>query len=169
VTDTEDSEVRGGRGRDHTSDDSEGREGHKERVDRELLELLNELRVALPGVQVLFAFLLTIPFSQGFVKVTSLEKAVYAITVLLAAAASALLIAPSSYHRLHFRSGNKERILLTSNRLTIVGLLALAGAITTAVYLVMSFVFGSTIAFVVAVATGVGFGWFWYGLPLTRT
>ncbi|MBA3431428.1 MAG: hypothetical protein H0U16_08105 [Actinobacteria bacterium] len=163
-----DPEVENGREEGRDTPGSESDEGHKERVDRELIELLNELRVALPGVQVLFAFLLTIPFSQGFLRITSLERTVYAATLLLSAAASALLIAPSSYHRLHFRSGNKERILFTSNRLTIAGLLALAGALTCAVYLVMSYVFDSTMAVVVAVATALVFGWLWYGLPLAR-
>ena len=79
-------------------------EDDKARVDRELIELLNELRVALPGVQVLFAFLLILPFSQGFAKTTTTQRDVYFVTLLCTVTASALLIAPSAYHRLHFRS-----------------------------------------------------------------
>src|SRR5438445_13719808 len=94
-------------------------EGEKQRVDRELIELLNELRVALPGVQVLFAFLLIVPFSQGFAKVSSAQRAVFFAAFLCTAIATALLIAPSSYHRIHFRRHDKERMLITSNRLAL--------------------------------------------------
>src|SRR5438093_3337436 len=96
-------------------------EGEKQRVDRELIELLNELRVALPGVQVLFAFLLIVPFSNGFSEVTSLQRDAYFGAFLCTALATALLIAPSTYHRLHFRALNKEQLIFTSNRLSIAG------------------------------------------------
>lgn len=113
------------RGRDESREkhQAEQREDEdaKERVDRELIELLNELRVAIPGVQVLFAFLLTIPFAQGFVKVTSLQRGVYAASLLCAAMATVLLISPSSYHRLLFREGEKPRMLLTANKLANLG------------------------------------------------
>ena len=143
-------------------------EDQKQRVNRELIELLNELRVALPGVQVLFAFLLTIPFSQGYAKLTGPERNVYAISLLLAAGATALLIAPTAYHRLHFRMGNKERILMTSNRLAISGLLLLGGAIACAVFVVMAVVFGAGWGSALAAGTAVWVGWFWFGLPLVR-
>jgi hypothetical protein len=141
-------------------------ESEKERVDRELMELLQELRVAIPGVQVLFAFLLTIPFSQGFSKLTGLEKNVFATSLLLSAAATALLIAPTSYHRLHFRAGNKERMLFTSNRLAIAGLLLLASAIATALFVALSAVFDVNVGVSVMVGAALWFGWFWYGVPL---
>jgi hypothetical protein len=141
-------------------------ESEKERVDRELMELLQELRVAIPGVQVLFAFLLTIPFSQGFSKLTGLEKNVFAASLLLSAAATALLIAPTSYHRLHFRSGNKERMLFTSNRLAIVGLFLLAAAISTSVFVALSAVFDMSLGLSALIGAVLWFGWFWYGLPL---
>lgn len=105
-------------------------EDQKERVDRELIELLNELRVALPGVQVLFAFLLTVPFTERFGRATALQRSVYFATLLLTTASSVLLIAPTPYHRLRFRAPDKEQLLFTSNRLAIVGLGLLASAMT---------------------------------------
>src|SRR3954468_8554123 len=97
-------------------------ETHDERVDRNLTELLNEVRVALPGVQVLFAFLLVVPFNQRFLELTTAERWVYYAALLSTALAAALLIAPSSYHRLRFRQGDKEQMLFTSNRLLVSGL-----------------------------------------------
>jgi hypothetical protein len=142
----------------------------KERVDRELIEMLNEIRVALPGVQVLFAFLLILPFQQGFERVTDVDRFVFFAALLSTAAASALLIAPSSYHRLRFRSGaqEKERMLFTSNRLIIGGLFLVAVGITGSVYLLADVLFGELVAVGVAIAAAIWFGWFWYGLPLSR-
>jgi small-conductance mechanosensitive channel len=147
---------------------AEPREGRKQRVDRELIELLNELRVALPGIQVLFAFLLILPFSQGWAAVSELERLVYFATFLFTAAATALLIAPSSYHRLRFRAGTpaKERMLLISNRLAVAGLACVAVAIAGTVFLIADVLFGGLAAFVVAVAVGLWFCLFWYVIPL---
>ena len=78
-------------------------EDRRERVSRELIELLNELRVALPGVQVLFAFLLAVPFAQGFTRVTDFQRALYFTVIALTAVSLAFLIAPSAWHRLRFR------------------------------------------------------------------
>jgi hypothetical protein len=143
-------------------------EGEKQRVDRELIELLNELRVALPGVQVLFAFLLIVPFSNGYSRLTGLQRGVYFGSFLATAASSALLIAPSAYHRLHFRSKDKERMLLTSNRLAIAGVAFLAAAIGLTTFLVTDILFAVPAAAGVTAATTAWFGWFWYGLPLAR-
>jgi hypothetical protein len=88
----------------------------QKKLDRELIELLNELRVALPGVQVLFAFLLTVPFSQRFTTITPTQVRVYFASVLATAAATAFLIAPTAYHRLHFRERSKDEMMVTSNR-----------------------------------------------------
>jgi Family of unknown function (DUF6328) len=143
-------------------------ENKKEQIDRELIELLNELRVALPGVQVLFAFLLVLPVSQGFTKIDSIGRSIYFASLLSAAAASALLIAPSSYHRLHFRAGNKEHILLTSNRLAIAGLAFLALSISGAIFVISGLLFDDTIASLVAGGTALWFAFFWYVLPLSR-
>ncbi len=102
------------RGGDASSNDGEPRKG---RVDRELIELLNELRVALPGVQVLFAFLLTVPFSSGYERLTDGQRWWYFATFLATTGASAFLMAPTSYHRITFRGGQdqKERMLKTAN------------------------------------------------------
>src|ERR671932_1269427 len=97
-----------------------------ERADRNLNELLGELRVALPGVQVLFAFLLTMPFTQRFSKVNAFQEKVYFVTLLCAAAASALLIAPTAHHRIQFRQQDKDHLVLVANRLALAGLAALA-------------------------------------------
>jgi len=116
-------------------------ESKEERLDRELIELLNELRVALPGVQVLFAFLLGVPFTQRFEQVTELQKDVYFLTFLCAAVATALLIAPSAYHRLEWRRGDKEHLLVVSNRLALSGTVFLALAISGSVFVVTEMLF----------------------------
>jgi Flp pilus assembly protein TadB len=141
-------------------------ESRQERIDRELIELLNELRVALPGVQVLFAFLLTVPFSQGFTSADNFQRNLYFATLGLTALSSVLLIAPSSYHRLNFRSREKERLLLTSNRWSIAGLMALAVAMTCAVVLVADFLYKSPMPIIAGAAAAAFFGYFWVGVPL---
>ena len=140
----------------------------KERLDRELIELLNELRVALPGVQVLFAFLLTVPFTQRFSQVTGVQEDAYFASFLCAALATVLLIAPSAYHRLQWRQRDKEHMLVVANRLAIAGTVFLALAVTGSVFFVTDFLFG---AFTTGLVTGLiagCFTWFWYGLPLLR-
>ena len=141
-------------------------ESHKERVDRELIELLNELRVALPGVQVLFAFLLGIPFTNRFKEVSGAEDVVYLVALLSTATATALLKAPSAIHRLRFRQGRKEEILLESNRLAIVGIGMLAVSVAASVYLVVSFLHGPRIASALTLAVGALLVWLWFALPL---
>jgi uncharacterized protein DUF6328 len=143
-------------------------ESKEERVSRELIELLNELRVALPGVQVLFAFLLVVPFSQRFGETTDFQRDVYFFSLLCSAAAAAMLIAPSSYHRIHFRQRSKEQLLLTSNRLSIAGLAFLAVAMTGVVLLITDVLFGGIVTVLVTTGTAIFFGIFWYGLPLKR-
>jgi hypothetical protein len=143
-------------------------ESEDERIDRELIELLNELRVALPGVQVLFAFLLAVPFTQRFQQLTDGQEYAFFLSLLCTTLGCALLIAPSTYHRLRFREHDKERMLFTSNRLAVAGTIFLALAMTTAVYLVTDLVFHATLTVIVTALTAVSFSWFWYGLPLTR-
>ena len=104
-------------------------ESEEERLDRNLMELLQELRVAIPGIQFLFAFLLVVPFQQGWAQVTDFEKTVYYVTLLLTAASSICLIAPTARHRMRFRELDKRWIVETSNRLAIAGLAFLAAAI----------------------------------------
>src|SRR3954454_174802 len=111
-------------------------ESKDERVNRELIELLNELRVALPGVQVLFAFLLTVPFSNGWDRVTELQKDVFFAAFLCAATASALLIAPSASPRLPWRQRDKEQMLRTANRLAIAGTIFLAFGMSLVIFLI---------------------------------
>jgi hypothetical protein len=149
-----------------------GRDGEsrKERVDRELIELLNELRVALPGVQVLFAFLLTVPFSSGFGRLTDVQRGWYFATFLATTAASAFLMAPASYHRITFREGTaqKERMLRSANRFTIAGTALLSLAIGGAVFVVSDVLYGLGVAAAVAAAVAVVTGWLWFGLPVLR-
>jgi hypothetical protein len=145
------------------------RETDDERLDRELIELLNELRVVLPGVQVLFAFLLTVPFTNRFQRITDTQEQVFFVTFLLTMVATGLLIAPSAYHRLRWRRHDKEQILLTSNRLAISGMLVLGLALAGAVFLVTDVLFESIAAVTLVTAATVLFlSWFWYGLPLMR-
>jgi hypothetical protein len=143
-------------------------ETKKERLDRELIELLNELRVALPGVQVLFAFLLTIPFSQKFGTVTAGERYVYFAGFLLTTLATAMLITPTAYHRLHWREHDKERLLEISNRLAIAGLGVLALAMSCVLFVITDLVFGSLAGVIAALVGGVTFTAFWYVLPLSQ-
>jgi hypothetical protein len=143
-------------------------ETEEERIDRNLQEFLGELRVALPGVQVLFAFLLVVPFNQRFTDITSFQKTVYFVTLLLTAASSACLIAPTAQHRVEFRRQHKEQILLMANRLAIVGLGLLAIAMTGAMLLITDLLYDSTTAVIVTVAVGFAFAALWYLIPVQR-
>jgi Flp pilus assembly protein TadB len=145
-----------------------GNENEGSALDRELIELLNELRVALPGVQVLFAFLLTIAFSPRFETLSSSERATYFIAVLATAGATVLLIAPSAQHRLRWRQHDKEQLLRSSNRMAIAGLLLLAIAVSTSVFLVTKLLYDMPAAGVVGALLAVTFLVFWYILPLSR-
>ena len=150
------------------NDENDEGEDEKERIDRELIELLNELRVALPGVQVLLAFLLAVPFAQRFARVTELQKDVYFAAVLFATVATALLIAPSTYHRIQWRQRDKAQMLRSANRLSIAGTVFLALAITAVVFLITDVLFGAVATAVVTAGTTIVFAWFWYGMPLAR-
>jgi hypothetical protein len=143
-------------------------ESKDERLDRELIELLNELRVALPGVQVLFAFLLAVPFSQRFEQLNAVQEDVFFAAFLCTAVSTALLIAPSAYHRLRWREHDKEQLLRTSNTLAIAGTAFLAAAITAVVYLVTDLIYGVVTSVVVTLAAAVMFAWLWYALPFVR-
>jgi Family of unknown function (DUF6328) len=143
-------------------------ETEQERVDRNLQEFLGELRVALPGVQVLFAFLLVVPFNQRFPEITDFQKSVYFVTLLLTAAASVCLIAPTAQHRVEFRRQHKEQILLMANRLAIVGLGFLAIAMTGAILLITDLLYGRTTTIVVTIVVGLGFAALWYLVPVRR-
>jgi hypothetical protein len=144
------------------------RETKEERLNRELIELLNELRVALPGVQMLFGFLLAVPFTQRFDTVTTTQRHVYYFTFMATAAATIFFIAPTAYHRLRFRQHDKEQLMQTSTRLTIVGTACLAAALSGAVYLVSDLLFHTAATALAAAAAAGLLLWFWYGLPLWR-
>jgi Family of unknown function (DUF6328) len=139
-----------------------------ERLDRNLGELLQELRVALPGVQVLFAFLLTVPFQQRFKMATTFQKDVYLVTLLLTALTTALLIAPSAYHRLEFRQGDKKHIVDVANALAIAGFGVLALAMSSAILLVTDFLFGATTATICTIGAVIVLYGLWYVAPFTR-
>ena len=143
-------------------------ETESERVDRNLQEMLGELRVALPGVQVLFAFLLVVPFNQRFAQVTDFQKTIYFITLMFTTASTVCLIAPTAHHRLEFRRQDKEQIVSTGNRIVVVGLTLLAIAMTGAVMFVTDVLYGSTTTAVAAAAVVVAFALLWYAIPLRR-
>jgi len=138
----------------------------KQRHNRELIELLNELRVALPGVQVLFAFLLAVPFSRGYSKVTEFEKVTFFVSLVATAVSSALLIATPSLHRLRFRADDKEKIVVYGNRFAIAGFLVLAVAMVAALMMVSTFLFGATTGIATAASFAVVVVALWYGVPL---
>lgn len=148
-----------GSGRDETEE---------ERLDRNLGELLGELRVALPGVQVLFAFLLVVPFNARFAELAPGQERLYLATLLFAGLASALLIAPTAYHRLTFRLQDKDRLVVSANRLAIAGLGFLALSMTGAIALVIDFVFSGAVAAGSAAIIGLTFVVLWYAWPLKR-
>jgi hypothetical protein len=139
-----------------------------ERLDRNLIELLQEVRVVQTGVQVLFAFLLTVPFSSRFDEITDFQRGAYFAALVGTAAASVFLIAPTSVHRILFRMGQKEYMVDLANRLALWGLLSLGLAMVAAMLLVTDVMFGSAVAIAVAVATAVAFGSVWAALPLRR-
>lgn len=143
-------------------------ESEDARLDRNLGELLQELRVALPGVQVLFAFLLAVPFQQNFTEISPFEKRVYFATLLCTALSAALLIAPSSYHRITFHLQQKHELVFLANRFTIAGLSFLALAMTGAVVLITDVLFGGIATVITGVAVAATFVTLWYALPLRR-
>src|SRR3954453_17276436 len=154
--------------RDQPERNSGRDETEEERLDRNLAELLQELRGALPGVQVLFAFLLALPFQQGCEKIPSFQKGAYFGTLICTAISAVMLISPTAYHRLTFRYQQKRRLVYYANRFSIIGLGFLALAMTGAIMLITDYLFGSTATISMTVPTVLVFGFFWFGLPLRR-
>jgi phosphoglycerol transferase MdoB-like AlkP superfamily enzyme len=150
-------------------DDGEGRnETPLERCDRNLVELLQEVRVVQTGIQVLFAFLLTAPLAARFTTLNAFQRHVYFATLLATGAAAVLLIAPTAYHRLLFRLGDKEHLVQVANRFTLAGLTFVAASMLGALLLVTDLLFsGATVVVTVSVAT-VGLAVTWCVLPLRR-
>jgi hypothetical protein len=139
-----------------------------ERLDRELIELLNELRVMLPGVQALFAFLLIVPFSERFSSTTRSERVAYYIAFAAAALSSILFIAPSVYHRVQFRQHDKEQLLRVSNGLVIAGTVVLGIGIAASIYVVTGFLVDDVLALIASIAAFLLLATLWWGLPLSR-
>ena len=141
-------------------------ESKKERLNRELMELLQELRVVIPGVQVLLAFLLTAPFQQRFAQLPGSMRNAFFASIACATLATAFLIAPSAHHRLRWRAGEKERLVRMGNQMAIVGTVFLAAAIVLALYVVTDVLFTTNLAIWTAIAALVVFGGLWYVLPM---
>lgn len=139
-----------------------------ERLDRNLEELNGELRVIVTGVQVLFAFLLIVPFNTGFAHVGSFERAVYFVTLIFSALAAACTIAPSAQHRFLFRHDDKQHVVFTSNRVVIAGLTFLALAMCGCMLLVASKLFGATAGLFTVAFGAICFGTLWFAMPLRR-
>jgi uncharacterized protein DUF6328 len=156
------------RGRDGADGADDRDESHGERLDRELIELLNELRVALPGVQVLFAFLLTLPFTGRFEQLSDLQRDVYFATFCATIAAIAFFMSPTAYHRMRWRRGDKETMLQLSNRFAIAGLVFLTVATCGAAYLIADIVTGRTGAGGTVAVTAAMLVGLWFVLPLVR-
>ena len=143
-------------------------ESQEERVNRELIELLNELRVALPGVQVLFAFLLAVPFATGWQKVTAVQKDAYMVALLAALAGSVFLIAPSAWHRILFRNRDKEQLLRISNLFAITGAFFVAVGMSASVFLVTDVIYDDRTASIVTALAALLFALVWFAWPLAR-
>ena len=141
-------------------------ESNKERLDRELGELLQELRVVLPGVQVLLAFLLTAPFQQRFAQLPGSMRNAFFASIACATLATAFLIAPSAHHRLRWRAGEKERLVRVGNQMAIVGTVFLAAAIVLALYVVTDVLFTTDLAVLTGIAALLLFGVLWYVVPM---
>ena len=154
------------------SQESESRKARNEtpleHLDRNLEELTGELRVVVTGVQVLFAFLLIVPFNTGFAHIGRFEQTVYAITLVLAALAAVCTIAPSAQHRLLFRHDDKQYVVASSNRAAIAGLVFLALAMCGCLLLVMTKLFGVAAGVLTASLGALPFGVLWFAIPLRR-
>ena len=152
------------------NDDDDNRPGieAERKRDRQMLELLNELRVALPGVQILFAFLLTVPFSQRFGRLTAFQSDVYYGTLIATALSAACLIAPSSAHRLRFHKGERTWIVESANRMMIAGLVFLAAALGGSVLLITDLMFDGVRVWIYTGAVVLCIVGLWFIRPLAR-
>ena len=143
-------------------------ERSKEELDQEWSELVEEHRLAMPGVQVLFAFLLILPFQNRFAELTGEQKYVYYAALLCATAAIVLLIAPTAAHRIRWRQQDKEALLLMSTRTAIAATVFIAASMTTSVYLITDVLFGGPATGIVSALVAAAFIGFWYVFPLYR-
>ncbi len=147
---------------------NERHESPLERIDRNTIELMGELRVAGTGIQVLLAFLLVVPFNQRFTKLSSFERYDYFVTLLCIAGAAALLIAPAIHHRLLFRRNEKPYLVSVANRTTIAAVALLSVGLTGILVLISDFMFGGAAAIVVGTIAGVSIAALWFGIPIHR-
>ena len=143
-------------------------ESEAERADRNLAELLQELRVAGLGVQVLFGFLLSLPFTNRFTRLSQGQRELYLATLVLAAVATALLLGPVAFHRLVFRRGQKERLVRAANVMAIAGLAAVGLAVSAAVLLVTGYVTSTLPAVLITEFVTCMFGLLWFAFPLAH-
>jgi hypothetical protein len=150
-----------------TTVDDPGRDEERRR-DRQMLELLNELRIALPGVQILFAFLLTVPFSFRFGQLTVFQRDAYYVTLVAATLSAACLIAPSSAHRLRFHKGERQWIVESANRLMIAGLGFLALALGGSVLLITDVMYDGARVWIYTIAIVLCIVGLWFLRPLAR-
>lgn len=150
------------------ADEDDRDETRAERIDRELVELLDDLRVGLPGVQFLFAFLLTVPFQARGRSIPAFDRDVHVVTLVAAAVATVLLIAPAAQHRVLFRQHDKEGLLRRSSRSAYAGLLVLALAIPSAVLLVVDVLVGRSLARTLAAVIAAMLAWWWVAVPLAK-
>jgi hypothetical protein len=148
--------------------DSGREETEEERADRNLSDLLQELRVALPGVQVLFAFLLTVPFTNRFDDLNDFQQKLYFGVLIAVALATVLLVAPTIGHRILFRRQQKEFIVTISNNLALIGMFLLAVSMCGAIALISDFIFGAATAIVSTLIMAWAFIGFWFAGPIIR-
>jgi hypothetical protein len=140
----------------------------QEKQDRQLIELLNELRIALPGVQLLFGFLLTVPFAQGFQRIDGVEKALYYATLLSTAISAVCFIAPSATHRLRFHQHDRAYIIETAHKYAIAGLVWLAVAIILALVTITDYLYRDAAMFVFPALVALLLAALWFARPLLR-
>ena len=140
----------------------------EEKRDRQMMELLNELRVALPGVQILFAFLLAVPFQQGFQRITETQKNLYFATLLATGAATVCLIAPSATHRLRFHKRDRAYLVESANKFLIAGLAFLGIAIVLAMLLISDILYNGAVVWLTPLIAGLVLVFVWFARPLLR-
>jgi uncharacterized protein DUF6328 len=139
-----------------------------DKQDRQMIELLNELRIALPGVQILFGFLLTVPFAQGFQRVTDVQKGLFYATLLCTTISTICFIAPSATHRLRFHQGDRQYVIETANKYTIFGLIFLAVAIVLALLMITDVLYAGTAVFAFPAVVALTLVSVWFVRPLVR-
>lgn len=150
------------------TEQSQSQHDQEEKVDRQMLELLNELRVALPGVQILFAFLLAVPFQQGFARVTPTQRGLYYATLLATAVSAIFLIAPSATHRVRFHQRDRRFLIESANTYMIAGLVSLAVAIVLALILISDLIYDGIVVWLAPALIGGLLVGVWFVRPLLR-